>query len=143
MRANREGREDVVMALSRNNTVLPRHGNYSGAQSRAYSSSSCFCVFSVSGLWPKIFPIDLRGSHCRALFPSVSNQSFYRKPTPKANAEKHEGRQQSQQEEEYQVLTQIRSNYNDIFILDTAKSRILLLDSSCNCRFCSFLFLFY
>lgn len=33
-------------------------------------------------------------------------------------------------EEEIQVLSAIRSNYNDIVILDTPKSRILLLDSS-------------
>lgn len=131
-----------VMALLRNNTVLLRHESYGGAQPWS-SSSSFFCVVGVSGLWPNPFPMAikcststqaLRSNRCR-LFP---NPSFYGKQTPKANAEKHEQRQQ-EEDEEYKVVTSIRSNYNDILILDTAKARMLLLDSSCNCRF-SFVF---
>ncbi|KDP34909.1 hypothetical protein JCGZ_09197 [Jatropha curcas] len=36
------------------------------------------------------------------------------------------------EEEEYQVLSAVRSMYNDIVIVDTAKSRVLLLDSTHN-----------
>ncbi|KAA8525055.1 hypothetical protein F0562_007081 [Nyssa sinensis] len=35
-------------------------------------------------------------------------------------------------EQEFQVVTAVRSNYNDIVILDTPKSRMLLLDSTHN-----------
>ncbi|KAK7323775.1 hypothetical protein VNO77_27266 [Canavalia gladiata] len=38
--------------------------------------------------------------------------------------------QENDEEENFQVLTAIRSDYNDILILDTPKSRMLLLDSS-------------
>lgn len=34
------------------------------------------------------------------------------------------------EQEDFQVLTAIRSEHNDIFILDTPKSRLLLLDST-------------
>ena len=34
------------------------------------------------------------------------------------------------QQEDFQVLTAIKTEYNDIFILDTPKSRLLLLDST-------------
>lgn len=35
-----------------------------------------------------------------------------------------------EEEEEFQVLTAMKSSYNDIVIVDTPKSRMLLLDSS-------------
>ncbi|PON51224.1 S-adenosyl-L-methionine-dependent methyltransferase [Parasponia andersonii] len=136
------------MAVLRNNTVFPRHESYGGGQSWAASSSSFLCMVSVSGLWwSNIRPVPIkcststqawRGSHCRSLWSSASNPSFSAKQTPKANAEKHvQGQRQQdeeddEEEEEYQVLTSIRSQYNDIMILDTAKSRVLLLDSSHN-----------
>lgn len=41
-----------------------------------------------------------------------------------------EGGRVEEEEDEVQVLTSISSNYNDIVIVDTTKSRVLLLDSS-------------
>ncbi|XP_024021135.1 uncharacterized protein LOC21406744 isoform X2 [Morus notabilis] len=52
-----------------------------------------------------------------------------------ANAERHEQQKRQEveeEEEDYRVLTSVRSSYNDIMILDTADSRVLLLDHSYN-----------
>ena len=38
---------------------------------------------------------------------------------------------EDEEEEVFQVLTAVTSDYNDIVIVDTPKSRMLLLDSSC------------
>lgn len=43
--------------------------------------------------------------------------------------ETHKPREE-EEEEEFQVLTAIRTNYNHIVIVDTPKSRLLLLDST-------------
>ncbi|XP_002526980.2 uncharacterized protein LOC8260364 [Ricinus communis] len=40
--------------------------------------------------------------------------------------------EREEEEEEYKVLTAMRSSYNDIVIVDTAKARMLLLDSTHN-----------
>ncbi|KAF5729255.1 hypothetical protein HS088_TW21G01416 [Tripterygium wilfordii] len=52
-----------------------------------------------------------------------------------ANRECNEEQKQvseEEEEEDYQVLTAVRSKYNDIVIVDTPKSRVLLLDSTHN-----------
>ncbi|XP_062016030.1 uncharacterized protein LOC133732483 [Rosa rugosa] len=51
--------------------------------------------------------------------------------TNSANADKQEV-EVNKEEEEYQVLTAIRSSYNEIVIVDTAQARMLLLDSTHN-----------
>lgn len=38
---------------------------------------------------------------------------------------------EADEEENFQVLTALKTDYNDILIVDTPKSRMLLLDSSC------------
>jgi len=50
-----------------------------------------------------------------------------------------------EQEEEYKVLTAVKSQYNDILIVDTPKTRMLLLDSTRNFLLIhlSFLFSFF
>ncbi|KAM6582765.1 hypothetical protein CsatB_009767 [Cannabis sativa] len=110
------------MALLRNTTVLLNHHNYDGPLPWAVSSSSssCFRVVCVNGSWRNTFP-----------FP-IFKSSTKRPPIPNVNSQKHQQPQQEEEDEEYQVLTSIKSNYNDIMILDTAKSRVLLLDSSYN-----------
>ncbi|KAF3431987.1 hypothetical protein FNV43_RR26724 [Rhamnella rubrinervis] len=74
-------------------------------------------------------------SRCSASF---SSSSWVGKRNVKAEAfaENQQRQQQNEElekeEEDFQVLTAIRSDYNDIIILDTTKSRMLLLDSSHN-----------
>lgn len=62
------------------------------------------------------------------------NPHFSFSPTPTSlHAQQHHQQQQPDEEEEnFQVLTSVRSDYNDIMIVDTPKSRMLLLDSSRN-----------
>lgn len=50
--------------------------------------------------------------------------------TSSSTADKQEVEMNKNEEEEYQVLTAIKSSYNDIVIVDTAQSRMLLLDST-------------
>ncbi|KAK1305290.1 hypothetical protein QJS10_CPB11g01915 [Acorus calamus] len=51
----------------------------------------------------------------------------FRNSTPKEGQEEEE-----QEEEEYSVLTSLRTEHNEIVIVDTPKSRVLLLDSTHN-----------
>jgi hypothetical protein len=48
-----------------------------------------------------------------------------------------------EQEEEYKVLTAVKSQYNDILIVDTPKTRMLLLDSTRNFLLIHLSFLFF
>lgn len=54
--------------------------------------------------------------------------------TSSSSSDQYDQRQQEEEDEEenFQVVTAVRSKYNDIVIVDTPKSRMLLLDSTCN-----------
>ncbi|XP_062093024.1 uncharacterized protein LOC133798634 [Humulus lupulus] len=119
------------MALWMNTAVLFKHHNYGGPFPWAVSSSYSSGVVCVNGSWRNTFSFAMKSSTSSqaSLWSSVS---FSDKRPVKANSENHEQRQEEDEEEDYQVLTSIRSNYNDIMILDTAKAKILLLDSSYN-----------
>ncbi|XP_004293819.1 PREDICTED: probable spermidine synthase-like [Fragaria vesca subsp. vesca] len=81
------------------------------------------------------FNHSLPYNHSSTLASSVSlwlhnvNRKF---KTSSSTADKQEVEMNKNEEEEYQVLTAIRSSYNDIVIVDTAQSRMLLLDSTHN-----------
>ena len=153
------GRKEVMALLWNKNTLLLRPDTNGGTSTtRAHPWSSCnsnvtTCCFH--GLWPNPFPTAIKPSsnprHCRSkAWPSVSIGSFLdeRHPKVKANAQKHELRQQKEEdyddedeeeeEVDYRVLTSVKSEYNDIMILECDDSRVLLLDSTCN-----FYFYFY
>lgn len=74
---------------------------------------------------------------CHLLASGVSTPCVVRsrKVIAQANPEKHEEpttqHKAEVQEEEFKVLTSLRTDYNDIVIVDTSDSVALLLDSSC------------
>ena len=49
---------------------------------------------------------------------------------PQQQSQKQEGEEEEEEEEEFQLVTAIRSQFNDILILDTPNSRMLLLDAT-------------
>ncbi|KAL5567447.1 hypothetical protein UlMin_024022 [Ulmus minor] len=130
------------MGLSSNNPLLLTHQTITPTPPLLFSST--FGAVAATGLWLHTFSNSalnfsnqiLRHRHCRpSRVPSVSVPS--RTLKPKANADEHKQRQlqreeEEEQEDEFQLLSSIRSNYNDIMIVDTQKSRMLLLDSSYN-----------
>ncbi|XXG43447.1 hypothetical protein AAC387_Pa01g3482 [Persea americana] len=99
-----------------------RHTSFSSSTSSSSSSSSISFIFLASATNKRIRTC---GSSCsppppflpRALHDSSTTQ---------------ENRDEQQQEEHFSVLASVRSRYNDIVIVDTPKSRLLLLDSTHN-----------
>ncbi|GAU33262.1 hypothetical protein TSUD_279360 [Trifolium subterraneum] len=51
-------------------------------------------------------------------------------PSTSLHAQQQQPHNEEEEEESFQVLTSLKSDYNDIMIVDTPKSRMLLLDSS-------------
>ena len=49
---------------------------------------------------------------------------------PQHQSQKQEEEEEEEEEEEFQLVTAIRSQFNDILILDTPNSRMLLLDAT-------------
>lgn len=108
--------EVVMSVLSQSNPVLLTHQPYGG---------------------PHLHRKPLQTSTKRSIVhPVLSSHSHGRSllcPIPKANAEKQQQQQEQQDEEEdLELVTSIRSAYNNIMIVDTPNSRLLILDSSCN-----------
>ncbi|OMO51680.1 putative S-adenosylmethionine-dependent methyltransferase [Corchorus olitorius] len=86
---------------------------------------------------PTALPVTAQG-HCRRLFrplslslpPTTFRFSSSTCRCIKSDVTKRE--QEEEEEETFQVLTALKTPYNDIVIVDTAKSRMLLLDSTHN-----------
>ncbi|OMO52501.1 hypothetical protein CCACVL1_29215 [Corchorus capsularis] len=86
---------------------------------------------------PTALPVTAQG-HCRRLFRPLSLSlppTAFRFSSSTCRCIKSDVTKQEQEEEEeetFQVLTALKTPYNDIVIVDTAKSRMLLLDSTHN-----------
>ncbi|KAK7401576.1 hypothetical protein VNO78_13166 [Psophocarpus tetragonolobus] len=82
----------------------------------------------------KSFPFSIAASHSLTLFPTPKRSLFLSTHHPKSKSNSHFSfsvtAQQQQQQEDFQVLTSLKTNYNDILIVDTPESRMLLLDST-------------
>ncbi|XP_048333869.2 uncharacterized protein LOC107421997 isoform X1 [Ziziphus jujuba] len=87
-------------------------------------------VCSIHHRWPSVWPSVSLSSFSSSCF----RKRNLKKAKPLAFTPHHHHHQQpqNQEDEDFQVLTATRSHYNDIVILDTPKSRVLLLDSSHN-----------
>lgn len=85
-------------------------------------------VCSIHHRWPSVWPSVSLSSFSSSCF----RKRNLKKAKPLAFTPHHHHHQQpqNQEDEDFQVLTATRSHYNDIVILDTPKSRVLLLDSS-------------
>ena len=76
------------------------------------------------------FPFPFPSLSSRSNSTSISSVSSSISFHPKLKARAIPEPTAQDQQEDFQVLTAIKTEYNDIFILDTPKSRLLLLDST-------------
>ncbi|CAK9180874.1 unnamed protein product, partial [Ilex paraguariensis] len=111
------------------NSLLPpsyRHHHLGGRDSSCY-----FFPWILSVSLPQ--PNDAEGKFwCKAGY-NPNHSPNISPPIGNGNAVRGQASnlaEEGDDELEFQVLTAVRSNYNDIVILDTPKSRMLLLDSS-------------
>jgi len=96
--------------------------------------------FSFSFSFPHIshsFTIHTPTPTPKSILSSIHNHPF--SPTS-LHAQRPHHNQQEEEEESFQVLTSVKTDYNDIMIVDTPKSTMLLLDSSR--KYDTFFFLF-
>lgn len=107
----------------RSSSYLPRHGGSSCyVQSRPLHppSTAKLVSFSTSEI----------GTRCSVSVSPVATVKANALQRPTYSAEEDE--EDDDNGEDFQVLTAVRSNYNDIVIVETPKSRMLLLDSTHN-----------
>lgn len=105
----------------RSSSYLPRHGGSSCyVQSRPLHppSTAKLVSFSTSEI----------GTRCSVSVSPVATVKANALQRPTYSAEEDE--EDDDNGEDFQVLTAVRSNYNDIVIVETPKSRMLLLDST-------------
>ncbi|XP_027340521.1 uncharacterized protein LOC113853971 isoform X2 [Abrus precatorius] len=74
------------------------------------------------------FPFPIRIASTLSPKPSLSLST--RQPNTNAHSSNSLNSQQNDEEENFQVLTALKTDYNDILIVDTPNSTMLLLDSS-------------
>lgn len=83
--------------------------------------------FPISAIQSRHNSITLRSGKNHSTLKSKANAEF---SSTSVSAQHREEDEEEEDEENFQVLTVIKSDYNDIVIVDSPKSRMLLLDSS-------------
>ncbi|CAK7335977.1 unnamed protein product [Dovyalis caffra] len=93
----------------------------------SYSQTHQWCTCRTTN--PFFFPFPYPLTYSR-LTQKPNAHATLQGSSSSSDSNKEQQQQEGEEEEEYQVLTAVRSQYNDIVIVDTPKTRMLLLDST-------------
>ena len=111
-------------------------GKGNGSSFSLLTNSNYVCSNSISkqlvlSLWSST-TITTTSSSCTPKLKTQATKSQAGSSSlwPQQQDQKQEEEEEEEQEEDYQVVTAIRSQFNDILILDTPNSRMLLLDAT-------------
>ena len=92
-----------------------------------YVSSNSISKQLVLSLWSSTSITTTPSSSCT---PKLKTQATKSQAGSPSWPQQQDQKEEEEEEEDFQVVTAIRSQFNDILILDTPNSRMLLLDAT-------------
>ena len=111
-------------------------GKGNGSSFSLLTNSNYVCSNSISkqlvlSLWSSTSITTASSSSCTPKLKTQATKSQAGSPSqPQQQDQKQEEEEEEEEEEDFQVVTAIRIQFNDILILDTPNSRMLLLDAT-------------
>ena len=111
-------------------------GKGNGSSFSLLTNSYYVCSNSISkqlvlSLWSSTSITTTSSSSCTPKLKTQATKSQAGSSSwPQHQSQKQEEEEEEEEEEEFQLVTAIRSQFNDILILDTPNSRMLLLDAT-------------
>ena len=109
-------------------------GKGNGSSFSLLTNSDYVCSNSISkqlvlSLWSST-TITTTSSSCTPKLKTQATKSQAGSPSWPQQQDQKQEEEEEEEEEDFQVVTAIRSQFNDILILDTPNSRMLLLDAT-------------
>ena len=110
-------------------------GKGNGSSFSLLTNSNYVCSNSISkqlvlSLWSSTSITTTSSSSCTPKLKTQATKSQAGSHSWPQQQDQKEEEEEEEEEEDFQVVTAIRSQFNDILILDTPNSRMLLLDAT-------------